>query len=95
VEHAALFIAQEALTNIAKHSNAAVVQVSLQLEGKKLHLRVEDDGSAVPGSTRVKSYGSGLGQLGMKSRAESCGGSVEVAAGSPHGMLISAVLPFA
>jgi len=63
-------IAQEALTNTARHSEAGNIELSLLRDGATLRLRIADDG----GGLRGEASGSGLGLLGMRERARAAGG---------------------
>ncbi len=67
---------QEALTNVEKHSTATRVSVVVRLQegpGGYAEVEVVDDGRP-----RTASSGSGLGQLGIRERAASHRGSVEI-----------------
>ncbi|GAA3247687.1 GAF domain-containing sensor histidine kinase [Nonomuraea helvata] len=79
VEVAVLRVAQEALHNALRHSEAVSVSVRLAYEDGKLALTVRDDGT---GFEQVESRG--LGLVSMRDRAESVGGlmTVESARGS-------------
>ena len=82
-----LRLVQEALTNAVRHAGAQVVQVTLQREGERLHLRIEDDGR-LRGSLRE-----GNGIAGMRERIEAVNGELMLSA-SPSGALrIDANLP--
>ena len=73
-------IFQEALNNIAKHSKADRVEVSLTNRNGKTELLVRDNGegfSAAAVSRRKNSAG-GLGLAGMRERVELSGGSFSV-----------------
>ncbi len=62
-------IAQEALTNVARHADAHHVELLLAAQGGHLRLRISDDGNGMPsGANR------GLGLSGMRERAEMLGG---------------------
>jgi signal transduction histidine kinase len=79
---AAYRIVQESLTNVIRHSGATQVHVQvLAGAGRDLQVQVCDNGT---GAAAVPSSGSGVGIHGMRERAESSGGRLEVAAG-PHG----------
>ena len=76
VATAAYRIAQEALTNVARHSKASSVDVSLRAEGEILTLSVEDDGRGF--DLRELPESVGLGVVGMRERAELIGGTLEI-----------------
>ena len=63
--------AQEALTNVARHSAAERVELRLAYEPGGTRLVVEDSGPAVDGEASV---GGGYGLTGMRERAELLGG---------------------
>ncbi len=77
-------IAQEALTNAAKHSPGASVSVRLDASGHQLELWVESAGPP--------RQGSGLGLGGMKERAEAMGGSFAAGPGG-QGWVVHASVP--
>jgi len=83
-------IAQEALTNIARH--AAAHHVTIKLDGKpsEICLSVHDDGRGL-GAT--PSNGRGLGMIGMRARARSAGGDVNVRSRPGEGVLIEVRVP--
>ncbi|MDQ3369117.1 MAG: GAF domain-containing protein, partial [Myxococcota bacterium] len=68
-------IFQEALTNVARHASAAVVDVTLGLERGQVRLEVADDGVGLPD---VGPRSSTLGILGMGERARRLGGECHV-----------------
>lgn len=73
-------IIQEAISNVAQHSNAANVSVSLDFGPSEMLAVVEDDGGGFdPASLRQpQESGRGLGLLGMRERAELFEGEVEI-----------------
>ena len=73
---AAYRIAQEALTNVARHARASSVEVSLRLETGFLVLTVTDDGSGF--QVAAISETEALGLAGMRERASLVGGSLNV-----------------
>jgi signal transduction histidine kinase len=87
VETAAYFAVAEALTNAAKHANATVVTVTVDVDGAVLRIRVSDDGrgGADPGA------GSGL--VGLKDRIEALGGRFSVRTAADAGTTVHAELP--
>ncbi len=64
-------VAQEALTNVARHAQARRVRVRLRIRGRTLHLVVRDDGVGfdTEATLRRNAQGEGLGLLGMRERA--------------------------
>ena len=79
VETALYRIAQEALTNAARHSGAHSVNLALERHGDSIHVVVEDDGSGFDVEARLANLnGSGLGLFGMKERAGLVGGTLTV-----------------
>jgi signal transduction histidine kinase len=77
VERAAYFLVAEALTNVAKHSGASRAEVTLELEGTLLTVRVEDDGGGGAAS------GKGHGLAGLADRVRSIGSRLDIT--SPEG----------
>ena len=88
---AALYrIAQEALTNIARHAGAARARVTLAPEGGVLVLRIADDGRGLlPGAPQ------GRGQIGMRERAAAYGGAFQLRPHAPKGLVVEASFPLA
>ncbi|GAB2476392.1 sensor histidine kinase [Promicromonospora xylanilytica] len=77
IELCAYFVVSEALTNIARHSEAHAAEVHVARDGELLAVRVRDDGV---GGADLRS-GSGL--VGLQERAEAAQGSLTVT--SPPG----------
>ncbi len=77
VESAAYFVVSEALTNVARHSRAANVQVTARREGDMLMIDVRDDGT---GGARVVPGG---GLAGLTDRVGALDGRLTVS--SPDG----------
>jgi signal transduction histidine kinase len=90
VEVAAYRIAQEALTNVARHAraNRCTVRLALDEEPGTLRLEVEDDGRGI-GEDR----GSGVGLQSMRERAAELGGSITVGTPAGGGTVVRARLP--
>jgi signal transduction histidine kinase len=66
--------AQEALTNVLRHSAASRVDVSLSYEADGTRLVVQDFGPGAPVTVGAASPGGGYGLTGMRERAELLGG---------------------
>ena len=69
-------IAQEALTNVARHANATQVTVSLILDEENLDLEVSDNGRGISDTDLQMSKS--LGLLGITERARLLGGAAEI-----------------
>ena len=79
VELAALRIVQEAITNVVRHAGAHRADVELAYEAEALSVTVEDDGRGfAPGDA-------GTGIVGMRERAETLGGTLDVGRGRAGG----------
>jgi two-component system sensor histidine kinase UhpB len=65
-------VAQEALTNAARHSGADTVELSLSRQGESMALRVADNGSGMASSV------AGAGIRGMQERATLVGGQLTI-----------------
>jgi signal transduction histidine kinase len=88
----ALFrIFQEALTNVARHSEADKVSVTLIRDNNNLTLQVRDNGAGItPGQI---SDSKSLGILGMKERAMVFGGEVLIDSIFGKGTILTVKLP--
>jgi len=89
VEVAAYRIAQEALTNVARHARATRGEVRIALNGG-LRLEIRDDGAGLPRDVRA-----GVGLASMRERAEELGGTCVVENVPQGGTLVTALLPLA
>ncbi|HEX2649870.1 MAG TPA: PAS domain S-box protein [Burkholderiales bacterium] len=90
----ALFrIAQEALTNVAKHSGAARAQVRVRKNGQSVEMLVEDDGRGLGEAALAGRHtGAGWGLRMMRERAEAVGGRLELSSAHP-GMRVVVEVP--
>ncbi len=90
VQTAAYRVIQEALTNAIRHSQAVTADVRVRLDSEQQTLRVE---ICDPGPSATQPLpGAGTGLVGVRTRAEALGGSLEAApAGS--GFVVKAALP--
>ncbi|MDR6323760.1 sensor histidine kinase [Actinoplanes couchii] len=87
VESTAYFVVAEALTNVAKHSHANEVQVSVQRIATGLIVTVSDDG--VGGASLAK----GHGLAGLDDRVQAAGGVLAVDSPVDGGTRLTAALP--
>jgi signal transduction histidine kinase len=81
-------IIQEALNNVRKHAQASRVQMAVIPNGRKLTLRVEDDGAGFDpedGQSRQGRYGMST----MRERAELLGGGLHIQSAPGLGTMIT------
>ncbi len=85
-------IFQECLTNVIRHAQAKKVRVDLCQEDENILLVVEDDGIGFHESGVSNALGS-LGLLGMKERAQFCGGDVQITSFPGNGTTVTVRVP--
>lgn len=89
IEQACFRIAQESLTNALRHACAGEVTLSLRQGGGRLRLEVVDDGDGFdPDGPR------GLGLIVMRERAQTAGGTLQIASAPGAGTRVSLQLPY-
>jgi signal transduction histidine kinase len=88
----ALFrILQEALTNVARHSQASRVAVVLERQDHEVSLRINDNGVGIDEDNFFD--GQSLGLLGMRERAASLGGKITIQRNDEQGTTVTAHIP--
>ncbi len=89
-EVAAYRIAQEAMTNVARHAGASecVVRLFIDATSEALLLEITDDGRGIPDE-----HGRGVGIASMRERAAELGGGCVVKSTPAGGTLVRATLP--
>jgi signal transduction histidine kinase len=87
VEVAAYYVVSEALTNVAKHAQASVVQVALEARDAILRVVISDDG--VGGAD----LGRGSGLVGLSNRVEALGGTLQLTSRPGSGTTLLIQLP--
>ena len=85
-------IFQECLTNVIRHAQAKSVRVDLCQEEESILLVVQDDGIGFCESGFSNAFGS-LGLLGMKERAQFCGGDVQISSSPGNGTTVTVRVP--
>jgi signal transduction histidine kinase len=88
VDLAAYRIAQEGLTNAARHAGATTAQVLVRYRPDRLDVEVEDDGRGMPDTCA-----GGHGLVGIRERVALYGGDVELVPSSSGGVRLAASLP--
>jgi signal transduction histidine kinase len=81
-------VAQEALTNVARHAGAKHAWVRLDREPGRARLVIEDDGRGLDGAPRPH-----LGLLGMRERVTLVGGELTLGSATAGGLRVEADLP--
>jgi NarL family two-component system sensor histidine kinase LiaS len=85
----ALFrVAQEALANVARHSNAQHVTLEVTSQADEIVLRVEDDGVGF----ELGQVEKGVGLDSMRERLEAIGGHLSISRGTSHGTQVTAAV---
>ena len=88
----ALFrIAQELLTNVARHAQATVVEIRLTASPEAVELRVHDNGRGLPAG--AESGPAAFGLLGMRERASGLGGELTLRGVPNQGTTATVRLP--
>ena len=96
VKRTVLFrVAQEALTNAARHAQASQVEVTVRKLPDGIRMTIGDDGKSFQVQRVLMARGSKrLGLLGMRERLEMVGGRLEVESSPGTGTMITAWIPF-
>lgn len=79
-------VAQESLTNVAKHAHASRVDLDLMIQDDVLSLEIIDDGRGLQPGDPVKEGSFGL--RGLQERVRHAGGWVDVPIGLGHGLVM-------
>ena len=80
-------VAQEAMTNVRKHSQAQTATVTLNYSTDNVWLKVHDDGIGVTELTK------GFGLVGMQERVENLGGEMKIATAANQGFTLEVGIP--
>ncbi len=83
-------VVQEALTNCARHAEAATIQITMQGNKESVCLSIHDDGVGFD-TSRART---GLGLIGIEERVKELGGSLAVRSWPNRGTLLSVEIPF-
>jgi len=95
LETALFRVAQETITNIAKHAHADTVLIQILERDDRIAIEIEDDGegfdpaSLPPPAARER----GLGLLGMRERVELFGGTIEIDSAPGRGTRVAIAVP--
>ncbi|RQS14161.1 PAS domain S-box protein [Burkholderia sp. Bp8991] len=86
-------IVQEALTNVARHSDATNVTLALKVEDGYCMLRIADNGHGAPEPTRNGQDRPSFGLIGIRERAHMLDGTVTIDNRPGAGFTITVALP--
>jgi PAS domain S-box-containing protein len=88
-------VAQEALTNVARHARATRVKFDIRAVPDGIRMEIRDNGQSFQvGKTLQAANNKRLGLVGMKERVEMVGGSLVIESTPRHGTSVSAEIPF-
>jgi NarL family two-component system sensor histidine kinase LiaS len=90
IEQALFRVSQEALSNIARHSQASQVGVELVVENDQVVMNISDDGI---GFDIAAVEGKGVGLQSMRERVEAWGGNLRVESIPGQGTRLTAQIP--
>lgn len=91
-EEASLYrIVQEILSNVARHANARTVEIRMRTRPDGVEIEVRDDGRGIR-SVAIEDPHS-LGLLGMRERAASLGGALEIKGSRRGGTTVTVRIP--
>ena len=87
-------VAQEALTNVAKHAEASRVKVRIQKLGDAIRMEIRDNGKSFDTKReRLTHLPKRLGLVGMKERVEMVGGNFSIKSEAGKGTTIQVQVP--
>jgi len=88
-------VIQEALNNVARHSEASFVSIKFELADESVNLMIKDNGCGfdVKSLDRQPSLASGYGIAGMRERVGILGGKLNIQSGKERGTRLIARIP--
>jgi signal transduction histidine kinase len=89
-------VAQEALTNVARHAQASEAEVKIQKLDRSISMKIKDNGKGFhEGRVLHAKKRNRLGLLGMRERLEMVGGKFVVSSTPGQGTIVEAHIPLA
>lgn len=87
-------VAQEALSNVARHANASRVEITITEQLDSIRMEIADDGKSFRiRDVMMRKGRKSLGILGMRERVEMIGGSFEIHSAPDNGTTLLACIP--
>jgi two-component system sensor histidine kinase DegS len=88
-------VAQEALTNVARHAQASQVKMSITEISGAIQMEISDNGKSFQvGKALTARNANRLGLVGMRERVEMVGGSLTIESAPGQGTTVRAEIPF-
>ena len=89
-------VAQEALTNVARHAHASRIEASLEKLPDGVCMKIKDNGKSFQVQRVLSAQGTKrLGLLGMRERVEMVGGAFGIESAPGQGTTVQVEIPFA
>jgi len=88
-----LLLLKEAIHNAVRHSDARHLRVRIELDGARIVAAVEDDGRGFDPAASAAPDGLGRGLRGMRARATSIGGRIEIETAPGRGTVVRCEVP--
>ena len=82
-------IVQESLSNITRHAQATQVHIELYREGRRLYLRIKDNGVGMTDQKKLNSFG----LAGMRERVSMLGGELKIDSAPGMGTILTISVP--
>jgi signal transduction histidine kinase len=87
-------VAQEALTNVARHAHASQAHVDIQKVNGAVVMKITDDGKGFHADMKFKANAAKrLGLLGMRERMEMVGGKFTITSAPGKGTVVAVEIP--
>jgi signal transduction histidine kinase len=84
---------KECINNVARHSACTEAKAELDMTGREIVLTVEDNGRGLESSEKPPGWAGGNGIPGMRRRAESLGGSMQLTSHPGQGCTVEFRIP--
>ena len=89
-----LRVTQEAVANVVRHAGADVIKLRLAYATRRLTVTVADDGDGFVVASNPQAYTGHWGLVGMRERARSVSGELEIRSSPGTGTTVRLVIPY-